>query len=303
MRTGKRRGAPVNRTSREKVLWSELFPHEFASRQNACPLVYLPIGLCEPHGQISAFGLDTIKAEYLCIESARRNGGIVAPTLGYHIHEAGYHAGWLEAEIGETANPHLTAMPPHVLLHFFLYQLRAFANAGFRAIVAVSGHSGGNQADLRAVAAAFMRQVPVSCWVGSDPELVVGQYVGDHAGQYEISQLMHIRPDLVDVSLRRREEESGAGGRYALGATAPEATPELGERIVEASLAALAHIARDLLAAEPQAKAFAPIGYEETEAIWQHIWQGRSEWRTASPFPNQVPVSAASRWKRYEYIR
>lgn len=293
----------MNRSSRDKVLWSELFPYELEQRLDDCPLVYLPIGLCEPHGRISAFGLDTIKAEYLCVESARRNGGIVAPTLGYHIHEAGYHAGWLETEIGETANPRLTAMPPHVLLQFFLYQLRAFANAGFRAIVAVSGHSGGNQADLRAVAEAFQRQVPVACWVGSDPELVAGQFAGDHAGRYEISQLMHIRPDLVDVSLRSLEDERDAGGRYALGATAADASPELGERIIEASLARLATIARGLLAAEARPTPALPVGYELTEAIWREIWQGRSGWRTASPFPNQAPVSASSKWKRYEYIR
>ncbi|MDG0791825.1 creatininase family protein [Cohnella ginsengisoli] len=164
-----------------KVLWAELLPHEFKQRQEACPVVYLPLGLCEPHGQVSAFGLDTIKAEWLCEEAARREGGIVAPSMGYHIHEAGYHARWLEEEVGEE-NPHMTGIPPAVMLHLFLYQLRAFANAGFSTIVVVSGHSGGNQLDLRLAAEQFMKRVPVQVWVRSDPELVEGLYEGDHAG-------------------------------------------------------------------------------------------------------------------------
>ena len=47
------------------VYWAELFPLEFEERLKACPVVYLPLGLCEPHGLISAFGLDTFKAEYI----------------------------------------------------------------------------------------------------------------------------------------------------------------------------------------------------------------------------------------------
>ena len=55
----------------EKTLWSELLPHEFKTRLADCPIVYLPLGLCEPHGQVSAFGLDTIKAEWICNEAAK----------------------------------------------------------------------------------------------------------------------------------------------------------------------------------------------------------------------------------------
>jgi creatinine amidohydrolase len=68
-----------------KTLWSELLPYEFKQRLAECPVVYLPLGLCEPHGQVSAFGLDTIKAEWLCQQAAGQVGGIVAPSMGYPI--------------------------------------------------------------------------------------------------------------------------------------------------------------------------------------------------------------------------
>ena len=50
------------------VAWEFLLPEEFERRLAARPIVYLPLGLCEPHGHIAPFGLDTIKARYLCEE-------------------------------------------------------------------------------------------------------------------------------------------------------------------------------------------------------------------------------------------
>jgi 3-hydroxyisobutyrate dehydrogenase-like beta-hydroxyacid dehydrogenase len=40
------------------VRWAELRPDDFRARLNACPVVYLPIGLVEPHGHVAALGLD-----------------------------------------------------------------------------------------------------------------------------------------------------------------------------------------------------------------------------------------------------
>lgn len=284
-----------------KVLWSELLPHEFRTRLAACPTVYLPLGLCEPHGQVSALGLDTIKAEWLCLEAARRTGGIVAPSMGYHIHESGYHARWLEDEVGEE-NPLMTGIPPSVMLQLFLYQLRAFVNAGFRTIIVVSGHSGGNQEDLRSAAELFMQHVPVNVWVRSDPEFVQGLYQGDHAGKYELSQLMYLRPDLVDLKARALESLPGSGGRMALGADADEASLELGQQIMEACLERLC-AAVCLLNKERTPGFIPPLTYEIIEEIWHQVLLISEHWITAQPWPEQAAVSPHSRWKAYEFFR
>ena len=198
------------------------------------------MGLCEPHGNVAAYGLDTIKADWLCDEGARRFGGVVAPTQGWHIHETGYHARWLEEVIGE-GEAELGSLPPDVVLRTFLYQLRALANAGFRGVIAVSGHAGGNQIDLRRLAASFMAKVALTVEVVADPELVAEQYDGDHAGRFEISQLLALRPDLVDLSRLGREPEIG---RFALGDDASEATVEYGQAILEAQLFSLGQIVK-----------------------------------------------------------
>ncbi|MFC4302549.1 creatininase family protein [Cohnella boryungensis] len=311
----------MKRSTGNKTLWSELLPYEFNRRLDDCPIVYLPLGLCEPHGQVSAFGLDTLKAEWLCLRTAELVGGVVAPSMGYHIHETGYHARWLEDEVGEN-NPLMTGIPPGAFLYLFLYQLRAFANAGFRKIMVLSGHSGGNQRDLRMAAQAFMDRYPVTVWVRSDPELVEGEYEGDHAGKYEISQLMYIRPDLVDMDMADWGDRPDSGGRLALGADATEANAELGRRIMEACLARMSAEAARLkreaeeerreteeerargdggVAEENRRSQTRPrIPYSEIEAIWQQLLQRVEQWVTLNPWSLQPSVSERSQWKPYE---
>jgi creatinine amidohydrolase len=290
-----------NSGNESKVLWSELLPSEFKKRLTECPIVYLPLGICEPHGQIAAFGLDTIKAEWLCENAARAVGGIVAPSLGYHIHESGYHARWLEETIGEE-NPHMTAMPPHVLLHFFLYQLRAFANAGFGGIMVVSGHSGGNQFDLRRVAEVFTRRTTIPVWVASDPELVSDLFKGDHAGKYEISQLIYLRPDLVDRNKAILAIKSGTGGSFAIGQDADQADEQLGEAIMRGCLEALIFESENMKGAASRVRRLVSLKltFEITDNMWQEIWQARAHWRTSKPSENQTPVSSTSQWLPYE---
>lgn len=288
-----------NRSEQVKTQWSELLPYEFKKRLADCPLVYLPLGLCEPHGQVSAFGLDTIKAQWLCQAAACKMGGIVAPSLGYHIHETGYHASWLEETVGEE-NPHMTGMPPDVYLSFFLYQLRAFANVGFRHVIVISGHSGGNQEDLRKAAKLFMKYVPIHIWVRSDPELVEELYTGDHAGKYEISQLMYIRPDLIDMKAISYEQYPDSGGRLALGTDADEATPQLGEAIMEACLNALCSAVSEMIKDSADVDV-QRVSYETVEKIRAELLQQATKWTTAKPWPGQKGVSTSSQWKPYEY--
>lgn len=261
----------------ERIRWADLLPEEFLKRQALLPAVYLPLGLCEPHGHIAPFGLDTIKADYLCDEAARRFGGIVAPTQGYQVHETGYHAPWLKEVMG-TVNPRLGALPPDVIYRTFLFQLRAFVNAGFRLVIAISGHHGGNQVDLRMVAREFCAEYPITVHVHSDPELVEGQFPGDHAGRYEISQLLYLRPDLMDMS-RVGRVNSDPLGRFAQGTDAAEASVDYGRQIMEASLDT---IGTWVSAFQSNSAAFELpfVQFQALEPIWQRIAAQSPDWRT-----------------------
>jgi creatinine amidohydrolase len=256
------------------VLWEELLPDEFLERLRDRPLVWLPMGLCEPHGHVAPFGLDTIKARYLCEEGARRFGGVVAPALAYHVHETGYHGPWLRRVMGEV-NPRLAALPPHVVYEAFLYLLRAFRNAGFKAAIVISGHSGGNQHDLRRVAQAFDMTCGFETFVCSDPELVANHHSADHAGRYEISQLLAIRPDLVALH-RAGRADSDLLGRFAQNPDAAVATGELGQAILEASLAELERV---VVGFGFQAATDEFIPMEHMGPIWAQLLADKMAWR------------------------
>lgn len=285
-----------SRQPRTKARWAELLPRELRERRAACPIAWLPMGLCEPHGNVAAFGLDTIKADWLCDEGARRFGGVVAPTQGWHIHETGYHARWLEEVIGEGA-VELGSLPPDVVLQTFLYQLRALANAGFRGVIAVSGHAGGNQIDLRRLAASFMGKVALTVEVIADPELVAEKFNADHAGRFEISQLLALRPDLVDLSRLGRETQFG---RFALGDDAAEATAEYGWAILEAQLLSLGEIVRRMKSLRNSDKE-GLVSLSLAEEIWAAFISETLPLVTAHPLAGQLPVSSESRWKAGEH--
>src|SRR4051794_31665275 len=215
--------------NRESVQWVELKPEEFLRRLAERPVAYMPMGMVEPHGHGAAFGLDLIKAEYLCERAAARFRGIVAPSQTYHIHETGFHGTWLEEVVGDV-NPRLGGLPPDVVMRSLLFQLRFCVNAGFRAVMVVSGQNGA-QGDLRPVADEFMSLVPVPLVVRSDPELVHWTFPGDHAGGYELSQLLYIRPDLVDMSrLGRVADDHPSAGSHRT-PTRTRRPPSTGNRL------------------------------------------------------------------------
>lgn len=281
-----------------KVRWAELFPDEFLERQASQSVVYLPMGICEPHGHIAVLGLDTIKADYLCDEAARRFGGIVAPTQGYQIHESGYHAPWL-AEVVGNVRPFMTAMPPHVMLYFFLYQLRAFHNANFKTAIVLTGHAGGNEQDFELAARHFAQVSDMQVRVFADPELVRGQFTGDHAGAYEISQLLHINPAMIDLSKHDRIHDADSLGRFAQGPDALDASATQGEAIMEACLVRLQQVV-DAYSATASAAPRAFLSYDTIESVWEQLKLDAPTWRTRQLNVGQAPAPANSMWKPFE---
>jgi creatinine amidohydrolase len=260
-----------------EVHWTGLLPAEFEARLARRPLVYLPMGMCEPHGHGAAFGLDLLKAEYICEQAATRFGGIVAPSQGYHIHETGYHAPWLDEVIG-SVNPRMAALPPDVVLRTLLFQLRAFVNAGFRAVAVVTGHNGA-QGDLRLVAAEFMKLVPIPVVVRSDPELVAGTYPADHAGKFELSQLMSFRPDLVDLTRLSRTQDDPLG-RFAQGPDAHEATSTYGRQVNEACIEQVGRLVDE---AGVGPAALGTLSFDDLEPAWASIVIQRPHWVSYGP--------------------
>ncbi len=282
-----------------RVRWADLRPLEFVERLNDCPIVYLPVGLCEPHGHVAALGMDMHAADAFCNAAAEQYGGIVAPTQAYHIHETGYHARWLEDTVGEH-NARMASIPPHVFCLQYLYQLRAFANAGFRAALVLTGHGGGNEHDLQAWGDAFAARFGMPVKAIMEFELAPG-FPGDHAGRYEVSLLWHLKPELVDMSLLDRAQDPAAGGRLAQGENAGEASPEYGAAIYAKAVESLGVQVRALRERAAAAAVTPRIDHAAIEALYAELRSGAQGWTTTHPRPGQRAVSDDSQWKPYEF--
>ncbi|MBV9850424.1 MAG: creatininase family protein [Armatimonadetes bacterium] len=63
--------------------WKRMFLDELEAAFAECPVVYFLQGLCEPHGQHCAVGLDALKAHAVAKRAAREYGGIAARLLAH----------------------------------------------------------------------------------------------------------------------------------------------------------------------------------------------------------------------------
>lgn len=217
-------------TSEPRVRMAELLPHEFRTRLRARPVAYLPLGTIEWHGEHLPLGSDAIQSEELMVECARQLGGIVMPAL-----YVGPDRAKLQPDgsylIGMDYAP--STQPPRqlegscywvsqgvfsALLDAILLQIR---RAGFQAVFA-DGH-GPSRTSWSAGIEDRQRRFGLKL-LGVTPELK-GRWRSqtDHAARNETSQMLHYRPDLVDLSqlpADRAVWPQGVGGKDPRDATA-----------------------------------------------------------------------------------
>lgn len=261
--------------ARGKVKWEEMFPDELLAAIRKAPVCYLAYGLAEPHGPYNALGLDWLKAHALMVRSAEAHGGVVAPPFAWHMQELPeFHGEWLpRAGVKE---PLSSSIPADLFFRTALYQIRAIDARGFHAGILVTGHYGGLERTLRLLCDYYLRRTgsPLRLCAIADSECMTFEdYRGDHAGVCETSQLMALRPELVDLA--RTKAPAELGERFA-GTTFPDAngrspSAELGEKILRSQVQRLGEIAAELLDAyRPKAGWKAP-SLNETDDIWHRF--------------------------------
>jgi creatinine amidohydrolase len=222
--------ANVEAVSAANVRFSELRPHEFRQRLAERPIAYLPLGTLEWHGEHLPLGSDAIQAEGLMIECARRLGGIVMPPI---------HLGPDRAKPTESGEMLVgmdyaeSTTPPRQLdgscywvpmgLHLMMVDaiLAQLKRAGFRAVFA-DGHGPSRWSWAENLAERQTRFGLKLFGVTKDVAPKWRSQV-DHAGRNETSLMMHLRPELVDLSQlpqSRSTRPQGVGGADPRDATA-----------------------------------------------------------------------------------
>lgn len=152
--------------------------------------VILPTGTLEPHGVVNN-GADNTAPFAIAATIARRTNAMIAPTLSYGI------TGSMEAYPGAFQINEAVYRP------FVKQILEGLAKNGFRNIIIMNGHGGGQTAVLQAVAAEVatekkVRTLVINWWsFASDETKEVFGEDGGHAGWNETAFIQAIDPSLV----------------------------------------------------------------------------------------------------------
>jgi creatinine amidohydrolase len=157
-------------------------------------VVLVPIGATEQHGPAGPLGVDSFVCNDLAEDVAKRTGALCAPPLWYG--DSTHHLAFA-GTISLSATT-LIAVTSDIC--------RSLAQNGFRKIVIVNGNKSANlpallaatkmlhEADLAHVFFAVVD--PMKLARGIAPS-IKGHVVEHHAGQLEISQVLHKHPQLV----------------------------------------------------------------------------------------------------------
>ena len=152
--------------------------------------VLLPTGTLEPHGVINN-GADNTAPTAIAHKIAERTNAMIAPTLPYGI------TGGLQAYPGAFQISEEAYRP------FIKDILEGLANNGFKNIVILNGHGGGQTAVLQSVAAEVskekgVRTLVINWWsFASDETKEVFGEDGGHAGLNETAFIQAVDPTLV----------------------------------------------------------------------------------------------------------
>jgi creatinine amidohydrolase len=193
--------------SATKVRYNELLPHEFRARLAQRPIAYLPLGTLEWHGEHLPLGSDAIQSEGLMTECARQLGGIVMPPIYLGPDRArpaedGKMLVGMDYAESTTPARQLDGSCYWVPAGFHLLMVDAILaqlkRAGFRAVFA-DGHGPSRWSWVENLPE---REARFGLKLFGVTKEIARQWKSqvDHAARNETSLMMHLRPDLVDLS-------------------------------------------------------------------------------------------------------
>src|SRR5262245_25634119 len=224
------------------------------------PVVVLPVGTTEQHGYHLPLMVD-----YLCADEVARAAVERVAPRALLMHPVPYSFNEHHMDY-----PGTIAVDGHTVMDYVVCIGRSLAHHGFRRILLVNGH-GSNVPFLDAAARLITIKTPAICalaswWTLLEPEDLAWREArfSSHGDAMDTSMLLHLRPELVDMSLAVDEVDGiqrsknflrGSGGspvlfneffsRNTLSGVAGQptlATPEKGARVFAAAAARLAEL-------------------------------------------------------------
>ena len=188
------------------VKYEEMLPHEFEDALHLFPVAYVPVGSLEWHGKHMALGNDSIKAYGIVLKTAEKFGGIVIPPTY-----------WGHMNLYDKPCSH-PGIPSEVVDSLFISIFQGLVVAGFKVVIGVTGHDVDEQLrSLQKAADSISVDGKTIGFAMKEGDLYdLGDEKMDHAGYWETSILMYIRPDLLDLDqIRDVDLTSDEGHRRA----------------------------------------------------------------------------------------
>lgn len=179
--------------SKTRSVWlQEITWQEVAQYLLEDDIALFPVGSTEQHGPAGPLGVDSYAAIALAEAAARKAGVLVAPPLWFG--DSPHHLGF----------PGTISLRTEVLAEVVKDVVRSLARHGFRKILIINGHKSANLPGL-ITACRYLHEfeLPDVMMVLADPMYLARGIAGikeakeHHAGDLEISHVMHAFPGLV----------------------------------------------------------------------------------------------------------
>ena len=168
-----------------------LRPHQLRDKLNEAPVVYMPFGTYEWHGEHLPIGLDSLTAHGVCLHAAKQSGGVVMPPLYYGT--GGGHSAYPFTIMMETDEE---------ISRLVTKSLTRLEEFGYRLAVLFSGHFAPTQVEM-------VHQLAEE-WNAKNSSLkVLGAAINevpglalppDHAAIFETTLLYELWPETIDIS-------------------------------------------------------------------------------------------------------
>jgi len=199
--------------------YTHLRPSAIEAIVAQAPVAYVPWGALEWHCQHAPIGLDSTKAEGLCVALAKANGGIVLPVIPLGVHTIKPFKGFA----------HTLDFSMELVTKTAVELCLQLADEGFRLVIFWTGHYPPEQFEaLQAGVDTVKGQTPKTQYkVWADNYFLGESFKADHAGATETAFQMHFAPGSVDFS-GLPDRPLTLDGDGVTGDDPREATPERG---------------------------------------------------------------------------
>ena len=174
--------------------WSDLSHASFQEASTKTEVAVMVTGALEAHGTHLPLSTDTILPTYLAEKVATKTKALVLPTIPFGD-------SWSFNDFEGTIS-----IAPDALTDFYVSVMKGIFKHGFRYLVILNGH-GGNIPELNIAAKSAtdtgQRAVIIVNWwkeLAESARALVEETSGGHAAEDETSEVLHVRPDLVNMS-------------------------------------------------------------------------------------------------------